>query len=184
MYTGTHTYPQQSPTPWRMLFWGINGGIVLILGLRSIMALWLDRSWLVFVVFVAILVIANAVLVPLLVTKLRKKIVIDFDRGTIGSERTGPFLPAEFVMIVDNFRTWPQAAHSLEFQFQRGAVGIEAGAFTQSPLLRQRNEAMIAYMTTWLNAPQQHRSVLGPGGPGITRYAVGKDEATQILCLP
>lgn len=48
---------------------------------------------------------------------------------------------AMVVMIVDNLRTRPQAAYALGFQFQRRAVGIEAGAFTQSPLLRQRNEA-------------------------------------------
>ena len=64
-------------------------------------------------------------------------------------------------------------------------VGVEVGAFRQRPELRARNEALLAFVWTWLPAPQQHRSELGPGTvPGITRYAIGKDETLQLLRLP
>ena len=82
------------------------------------------------------------------------------------------------VMIVDNFRTRPQFAHSFEFQFQRGAVGIQAGAFTQSPLLRQRNEAMIAFYPD----PERRSSESPTKAPHQRRQAKPNDYRPATHC--
>lgn len=183
--TGVHVFRQQNPTPWWLLLGGMNAVLLLVLGVRAAVAFVVDRSWLETVIAIALLLVVNAILAPIVVLKLRKRIVIDFDAGTIGTEKTGPMPAAEFTMIVDNFRTYPQAAHLVEFCFQRGVVGVEVGAFRQRPELRARNEALLAFVWAWLPAPQQHRSEIGPGAaPGITRYAIGKDETLHLLRLP
>lgn len=183
--TGVHVFRQQNPTPWWLLLGGMNAMLLLVLGVRAAIALVVDRSWIETAVAITLLLVVNAILVPIVVLRLRKRIVIDFDAGTIGTERTGPMPAAEFTMIVDNFRTFPQAAHLVELCFQQGVVGVEVGAFRQRPELRTRNEALLAFVWSWLPAPQQHRSELGPGTvPGITRYVIGKDETLQLLRLP
>lgn len=184
-HAGVHVFRQQNPMPWWLLFGGLNAALLLVLGTRAAVSLIVDSSWAAAVILLVLLLVVNAILVPILVLKLRKRIVIDFDSGTIGTETTGPMPAGEFTMIVDNFRTFPQAAHLVEFCFQRGAVGVEVGAYRQTPELRARNEALLAFVWRWIPAPQQHRSELGPGTvPGIARYAIGKDETLQLLRLP
>ncbi|PII98267.1 hypothetical protein BMH29_08865 [Leucobacter sp. OLDS2] len=162
----------------------MNAVLLLLLGVRAAIALVVERSWIETAVAILLLLVVNAILVPILALKLRRRIALDFDAGTIGTERTGPMPAAEFVMIVDNARTFPQPAHLVEFCFQRGSVGVEVGAFRQRPEFRARNEALLAFLWTWLPVPQQHRSELAPGPvPGITRAAVGKEETLRLLRL-
>lgn len=180
-FTGVHTFHRQNPAPWRWLLFGFNGALLLLL-LLALASTFLGASAFGIYFFLACLIIANAVLIPLTIVKLGQRITIDFDRGTIGTQSTGALHPSDFSMLVDVFRTYPQQAHLLELRFRTGTVGVETGAFAETPRTRERDEAVLAYIWQWLPVPQTHRQLLGPGAvPGIQEYLVGKDEALAIL---
>ncbi|WP_053353890.1 hypothetical protein [Leucobacter musarum] len=179
------TFRQQNLAPWWWIWGGLNGLLVLLLGVRALTALWFQHTAAGVVWLIVILLIVNAVTIPIIIVNARKRVVIDIAQGLIATERSGPHAASEFVMIVDHARTFPQPAHLLELRFQRGSVSVEAGAFRVTPEHQRRNEALIAFIDTWITAPERHRSLLGAGAaPGITAYAIGKREAAEILRLP
>ncbi|MDR6866129.1 hypothetical protein J2Y69_000714 [Microbacterium resistens] len=184
-FVGTRTFSRRDARPWWWILIGVNGAMLLILGGQLLGAVAFHQTWTGVVIGLILLVVANAVLIPIVAVMTSGKIVIDFDRGTIGASSSAQMPVSEFTMIVDNHRTFPQVADNVELVFARGSIGVDVGAIRQTPAGRERNEALIAYILRWLPAPERHRSALGQGAaPGIARFAIGKEEAIQLLRQP
>ena len=177
-YAGQQRYSHQNPNMWWFILAAANGGALLFL----IMLVATQMSGLrmqSFLVGVIVWTVTNAVLVPIAITQMRKQLVIDFDRGVIAVN--GIAYPAtEFLRAAEVTRYYPGQARMLVLVYQRGAVEMQIDGFTQSPALRERNEALLHFVYRWLPIPEQYRSRIETG-PMRVQDLVGRQEILALL---
>ena len=171
-------FSQHNPNMWWFILAAANIGALVLLGL--LVALPLAGSRMPgHVVGLLLWAAADALLVPLAVSRLRKQLVLDFDRGTITMDgRT--HTAAEFSRAVETTRLHPGRAHMLTLAYTTGSVEFQVDGFAASEGTRARNQALLAFISRWLAMPGQHRSHIESGSM-LVKEAIGRQEVAALL---
>lgn len=127
----------------------------------------------------AIWVLANAVIVPLVISQLRTRLAIDLVHGTV-TTRGRTHSAAEFLSATETARSFPGQAHLLTLVFRSGSIEVQTDGFTTTEHSRARDAALARFIWQWLPMPEQHRSVLS-AGPMLITSLIGKREALALL---
>lgn len=183
-YTGIHTFPEQNPRAWWWLFWGLNGSFLIIALFTLLPSAILGRG--IATISVAVLIaipLVNAVLVPIMIPQLKKRVSFDFDNGVFFSNDSGPLFASHFTMLVHTRRLMGldiAGPHTLVFHTSEGAMVLKQWMYRDSPEIAARNEAALAFIWQWLQIPDHYSQLRDVGFSGEERV-IGKQEALALL---
>ncbi|QIM16654.1 hypothetical protein G7067_09955 [Leucobacter insecticola] len=113
-YTGIYTFPEQNPRAWLWLFWGLNGSFLIIALVTLLPSAILGRGMTSTGVAVLIAIpLVNAVIVPIMIAQLKKRVSFDFDNGIFFSNRSRPLYASRLAMLVHIRRLMGQMSPGL-----------------------------------------------------------------------
>lgn len=186
-YSGLHTFPEQNPRAWWWLLGSVVGGVFvglfligLILGVSG------QAEGYRLPLFVGIsavgLIVIVAILLPLALTNMKKKVGIDFDRGLLFSGEVARH-PSQFVSIVHERRHMgPDVAgpDTIFIRYTNGAATFKLFYYGDTPEIRARNEALIAFIWRWLPVPDHCMQQISRNME-TEEWLIGKYEALALL---
>lgn len=183
-YTGVHVFREQNPRAWWWFLIGVNACLLVLLPIVVLpLAVNPRMGVVVALVFaVVVLVIVNAVIVPICAVNLRKRIAFDFDRGIASSGSVG-FAASDFVALVHRRRFMGpdlSGPDTLCIRYRGGQVMLKVWSWRDPPEITARNEAAIAFIWRWLQAPE-HARVQMFRTASAEEHAIGRQEALALL---
>ncbi|WP_430592417.1 hypothetical protein [Humidisolicoccus flavus] len=177
-HTGVVSFELQSARMWNVIVVAANIGAVVLLALSLLQPR--GGSMLSFlIVGLAVLAIANFVVLPLAIVQSRKRLILDFDRGTltVGAQT---HVAEAFESAAETVRLYPGHARMLTLLYTTGEVDIQLEGFKERAGSRARNNALSEFIGRWLPMPVHYRSSV-PAAPGLKRWRIGQQEALALL---
>lgn len=177
-YVGTHVVPVHNANMWKLVILASNiGGAVLLLLLIA----GFSRVSLVppLVTGLIIWFTADAILIPWTLVQIRRRLVLDFDTGTLVCGGVS-YPAAALYALVHTSRHYMGAAQLLTFMYTNGHIKVQVDGFTPSAQTQGRNAALLAFIWQCLPIPAQHSEYIGTE-LALVKHLIGKQEATVLL---
>lgn len=177
-YLGTHVVTVHNANMWKLIILASNIGAAVLL-LLLIAGSYPTSIVPALVTGLIIWFTVNAILVPLTIVQMRRRLVLDFSTGALVCD--GVSHPAaELYALVHTSRHYMGAAQLLTFKYTNGQVKVQVDGFTPSAQTRGRNAALLAFIWQCLPVPTQHTEYIGTE-LSLVEHLIGKQEATVLL---
>lgn len=121
----------------------------------------------------------NDIIIPLTIVQMRRRLVLDFDNGTLVCGGVS-YPAAALYALVHTSRHYMGAAQLLTFMYTNGHIKVQVDGFTPSAQTQGRNAALLAFIWQCLPIPAQHAEYIGTELT-LVKHLIGKQEATVLL---